>query len=323
MATGFGPSAALRLPPGQDRGAGEETQGRMAQSWPPSSTARKATAPDRRAGLGDQGGAHRWRGLDKVAGEWDLVALAYNCKRSQAQAGDGRVGAVGPRPIQKPGRPEASEIRRPIAGPNKSSRFRRTSIAPLTDDSLNHRNPSASPALLDQNIDTSDATGPVQHVGRYRPVRDPNPGRAPNGGIKKRSRRTVRKATRARSDIRTRNAKASSSRISVRYLARLKAVHGPIDPCISERQGNFCPAPVRGQFRTAILFHRPAPVPLSARFCTRSGGTAAEHHQCRTGQDHSTPSGCGSPRDRARKTWRGVRSRSAPVVRTLERRTPS
>ena len=62
-----------------------------------------------------------------------------------------------PATAQKPRRSAAPSLR-----PNKSSRFRRTSIAPLTDDSeiTQHRNPTRkSDTLLDQNIDTSDATG--------------------------------------------------------------------------------------------------------------------------------------------------------------------
>ena len=87
------------------------------------------------------------RGLDKVRRRVGLGGAGLQLQApAQAQAGDGRVTALLARqadPKARP-RPEASEIRRPIAPPNKSSRFRRTSIAPLTDDSeiTQHRNPT-------------------------------------------------------------------------------------------------------------------------------------------------------------------------------------
>ena len=88
------------------------------------------------------------RGLDKVAGEWDLVALAYWTASACTSSSwrwpcDGAVGPTGrsksPATAQKPRRSAAPSLR-----PNTSSRFRRTSIAPLTDDSeiTQHRNPT-------------------------------------------------------------------------------------------------------------------------------------------------------------------------------------
>ena len=71
---------------------GEETQGRMAQSHGRQARQRGRPCAYRlrqqtvepvfgiiKAVLGFTG--FSLRGLDKVAGEWDLVALAYNCKR--------------------------------------------------------------------------------------------------------------------------------------------------------------------------------------------------------------------------------------------------
>ena len=87
-----GPQAAPRLSPDQGPSGGEGAQGRMVAGDGDQARQRGGPRPlqappaDRRAGLrhleavlGFRG--FSLRGLDKVTGEWDLVALAYNCKR--------------------------------------------------------------------------------------------------------------------------------------------------------------------------------------------------------------------------------------------------
>ena len=130
-----GPSAALRLPPGQDRSNG---------SWPPSSTARnvpaapadrsRSSASSRRPSPPDSrcAASTRW--------PVNLVALSYNCKRL-AQAGEGRGRCWPDRSIST-----TAQQRRKSPGHRSirtHSRFRRTSIAPPTDDSqIQHRIPT-------------------------------------------------------------------------------------------------------------------------------------------------------------------------------------
>ena len=92
VATGEGAQAAPRLPPGRARRPAEGAPGRMARghggearerAGPALSKLRQQTVEPVfgiiKAVLGFTG--FSLRGRDKVAGEWHLVALAYNCKR--------------------------------------------------------------------------------------------------------------------------------------------------------------------------------------------------------------------------------------------------
>ena len=64
------------MAPGHD---GETRQRGRPCAVPAAPADRRAGLRHHRAVLGFTG--FSLRGLDKVAGEWDLVALAYNCKR--------------------------------------------------------------------------------------------------------------------------------------------------------------------------------------------------------------------------------------------------
>ena len=90
------------------------------------------------------------RGLDKVAGEWDLVALSYNCKRlHKLKLVEGLVRALLARQIDAKARPRPSSAEnRPAIDPSEPI----LAVSPNFDRATDRRQPNHSTPNSDPQV---------------------------------------------------------------------------------------------------------------------------------------------------------------------------